>query len=392
MGPSARVALVTCAGFPDLWEDDHPLRDALRERGVVVDAVRWDDPAADWSVYDLTVIRSPWDYMNHHERFLSWARSVPRLANPADIVEWNTDKRYLSELAAAGIPIIPTEFVGPDAVGSRAAGPASLGSIAGDSAAVGSGAAGSGALGSGALGSGALGSGALGSGALGSGALGSGALGSGALGSGALGSGALGSGALGSGALGSGALGSGALGSGAAWTPPAAGEWVVKPTVSAGSRDTARYLMPEQSGAAAAHVRRLTGSGRTAMIQPYLSAVDTAGETAVLCTPDADGELTFSHGIRKGPMLTARGDVPVDMNDEQITPRTPSEAELDLAARVLEFVPGGAKRLLYARVDLIPGPDGAPMLIELELTEPSLFLLHAPGAASRLADAILSRI
>jgi hypothetical protein len=294
MGPGARVALVTCAGFPDLWEDDHPLRDALRARGVVVDAVRWDDPAADWSGYDLTVIRSPWDYMNHHERFLAWARSVPRLANPADIVEWNTDKRYLAELAAAGIPIIPTEFVGP--------------------------------------------------------------------------------------------------GSGDVRPLPAAGEWVVKPTVSAGSRDTARYLLPEQAEAAAAHVRRLTDSGRTAMIQPYLSAVDTAGETAVLCTPDAGGELTFSHGIRKGAMLRERGDVPVDMNEERISPRTPSAAELELASRVLDAVPGGAKRLLYARVDLIPGPDGSPMLIELELTEPSLFLLHAPEAAARLADAILARL
>jgi hypothetical protein len=308
MGPGARVALVTCAGFPDLWEDDHPLRDALRERGVVVDAVRWDEPAADWSTYDLAVIRSPWDYMTRYDEFLAWARSVPRLANPADIVEWNTDKRYLSELAAAGIPIIPTEFVGPESAASTAAASTASG------------------------------------------------------------------------------------GSGGCWTPPAAGEWVVKPTVSAGSRDTARYLLPGHTEAVVAHVRRLTDSGRTAMIQPYLSAVDTAGETAVLCLPDADGELTFSHGIRKGPMLTARGDVAVDMNDEQITPREPSPAELELAARVLDVVPGGAKQLLYARVDLIPGPDGTPMLIELELAEPSLFLLHAPAAASRLADAIVARL
>jgi hypothetical protein len=292
MGRDARVALVTCAAFPDLWKDDHPLRDALRERGAGVEAVRWDDPEADWSSYDLTVIRSPWDYTDRPEAFVAWARSVPRLANPADIVAWNTDKRYLGELAAAGIPIIPTEFVGP----------------------------------------------------------------------------------------------------GESWTPPAGGEWVVKPTVSAGSRDTARYLLPEQAEAAAAHVRRLAGAGRTAMVQPYLSAVDTDGETAVLCTPDAAGELTFSHGIRKGAMLLNRGDVPVDLNEERITPRSPSPAQLELAARVLDVVPGGAKRLLYARVDLIPGPDGAPTLIELELTEPSLFLLHAPGAADRLADAILARL
>ena len=55
-------------------------------------------------------------------------------------------------------------------------------------------------------------------------------------------------------------------------------------------------------------------------------------------------------------------------------------------------MPGGAERLLYARVDLIPGPDGEPLLVELELTEPSLFLGWAAGAASRLADAILNRL
>ncbi|GIF12028.1 ATP-grasp domain-containing protein [Actinoplanes teichomyceticus] len=292
MAADARIALVTCAAFPDLWDDDHPLRDALLARGLAVDVVRWDDTDADWSRYDLTVIRSPWDYVPRREQFVAWAHSVPRLANPGDIIAWNTDKRYLAELAAAGVPVIPTDFVGP----------------------------------------------------------------------------------------------------GETWTPPAEGEWVVKPTVSAGSQDTARYRLPAQAAEAAAHVARLTGAGRTAMIQPYLTAVDTAGETAVLCLPDASGELTFSHGIRKGPMLRRTGEHTIDPGSEDISPRTPSEAELAVARRALSAVPGGAKRLLYARVDVIPGPDGAPQLVELELTEPSLFLREGPGAAERLADAILARV
>ncbi|HWS32762.1 MAG TPA: hypothetical protein VN408_08460, partial [Actinoplanes sp.] len=176
------------------------------------------------------------------------------------------------------------------------------------------------------------------------------------------------------------------------WTPESGGEWVVKPTVSAGSQDTGRYLLPGQTDLAVAHVERLTAAGRTAMIQPYLSAVDTEGETAVLCLPDASGELTFSHGIRKSAMLTVSGGGRVDAGSERITARQPSIAELDLAVRVLAAIPGGAKQLLYARVDMIPGPDGAPTLIELELTEPSLFLRTAPGSADRLADAILARL
>lgn len=290
--PNSRVALVTCELFPDLWEDDFPLRDALRARGVEVDAVRWDDETADWPAYALTVIRSPWDYVPRRDRFVAWAASVPRLFNPADVVAWNTDKTYLRELEAAGVPVIPTGYVAP----------------------------------------------------------------------------------------------------GETWTAPEAGEWVVKPTVSAGSQDTGRYTFPAQRALAEAHVARLTAAGRTAMVQPYLTAVDSAGETAVLCLPDAQGDLTFSHAIRKGPMLTGSGGGWVDPASEDISARTPSDAELAVAEKVLAAVPGGAKRLLYARIDLIPGPDGAPRLIELELTEPSLFFRHAPGAAERLADAIIARL
>ena len=59
---------------------------------------------------------------------------------------------------------------------------------------------------------------------------------------------------------------------------------------------------------------------------------------------------------------------------------------------MLAAVPGGPDRLLYARVDLIPAQDGEPVLMELELTEPSLFLTYADGAADRLAAAILARL
>jgi uncharacterized protein GlcG (DUF336 family) len=138
-------------------------------------------------------------------------------------------------------------------------------------------------------------------------------------------------------------------------------------------------------------VTRLSAAGRSTMIQPYLAAVDTAGETSVLCLPDAAGELTYSHAIRKGALLTGTGERTGEY-DEDITARTPTDAELDIARRVLAVIPGGAKRLLYARVDLVPGPDGAPLLLELELTEPGLFLRYGPGAADRLADAILTRL
>ncbi|MFD0788585.1 hypothetical protein ACFQZ8_32110, partial [Micromonospora azadirachtae] len=133
-------------------------------------------------------------------------------------------------------------------------------------------------------------------------------------------------------------------------------------------------------------------AGRVTMVQPYLAAVDTAGETALLFLAGERG-LEFSHAIRKGPMLTGP-DFGVDglYRPEEITARTAALEQLAVARKTLASVPGGTGRLLYARVDLIPGPDGRPVLVELELTEPSLFLGHGDGAADRLADAIISRL
>jgi hypothetical protein len=45
---------------------------------------------------------------------------------------------------------------------------------------------------------------------------------------------------------------------------------------------------------------------------------------------------------------------------------------------------------LYARVDLLPTADG-PIIIELEMTEPSLYVSLGDGAADRFARAVLSR-
>jgi glutathione synthase/RimK-type ligase-like ATP-grasp enzyme len=80
-----------------------------------VDAVPavWDSDV-DWDAFDLVVVRSAWDYAERRDAFLAWARSLGRVLNPVAVLEWNTDKqRYLTDLAAAGVPIVPTEFVAP---------------------------------------------------------------------------------------------------------------------------------------------------------------------------------------------------------------------------------------------------------------------------------------
>ena len=291
------VALATCREFPDLDDEDRLLLPALERLGVAAVPAVWTDEAIDWSSFDAVVLRETWDYSQDRPAFLRWVERVAAattLLNPAPVVEWNTDKRYLRDLADAGMPVVPTLFLEP---GDDPDG----------------------------------------------------------------------------------------------WEPPlGATDIVVKPAVSAGSRDTARHHVETSLDAARAHVRGLLEAGRTVMVQPYLDAVDTAGETAVLFI---GGE--YSHGIRKGPLL--QRDVEGEQVEglflrEQIDARQPTAAELEAAHRIVACIPGGSAQVLYARVDLVPGPAGEPLLVALELAEPSLFLSHCDEAPARLAAAIVARL
>jgi hypothetical protein len=164
-----------------------------------------------------------------------------------------------------------------------------------------------------------------------------------------------------------------------------AGEWVVKPAVGAGSRDAARYARGEDR-AATGHIERLLRAGRSVLLQPYLDQVDRHGETALIYFGGR-----FSHSIRKGALLR-RGAAPTGalFAEEHITPRPPAAEEVQIGDRVLQVLPFPVP--LYARVDLIRSADGKPCLLELELTEPSLFFAQAPGAARRLADQLCSQV
>lgn len=322
-----RVAYVTCAELPDGDADDRLALIPLADRDVDVDVVVWDDRSVNWADYDLVVVRSSWDYTRRPAEFLRWAASVPRLANGIEVFRWNSDKRYLRDLAAAGVPTIPTTYLEP-----------------GDAAAM-----------------------------------------------------------------------------------PTSGQFVVKPSVGAGSNEVGRYdaADPEQLRAARKHADRLLTAGSCVLVQPYLSAVEQRGETALLYF---GGE--FSHAIEKGAMLAGEPSSRRSLTDglyhkEHIRSRTATAAERAVGQRVLtalsaglgsesrssksEWSPSGSPTVetplsetplsgtplsgtpLYARVDLLAGTDG-PVVLELELIEPSLFLGYADGAAERLADAIVASL
>jgi glutathione synthase/RimK-type ligase-like ATP-grasp enzyme len=154
--------------------------------------------------------------------------------------------------------------------------------------------------------------------------------------------------------------------------------------VSAGSKDTLR-LRPEEQHRSRQHVAGLLGQGRSVLVQPYLPQVDDAGETAVVFV---DGEI--SHAARKGALLRPGARLVEGLfAEEDIGPREASPAERSVARAAMAALPLDHPPL-YARVDLLPTPDG-PVVLELELAEPSLFLEHVPGSAARLADAIMAR-
>lgn len=277
----AHVALATCAEVTGGDEDTPALVEALASHGIEAMPAVWDDVGTCWSEFDLVVVRSTWDYAERREDFLHWAESLPRVLNPAPVLRWNTDKRYLGELKRAGIPVVPTQFLEP-----------------GDS-----------------------------------------------------------------------------------FDAPE-GSYVVKPAVSAGSRHSARY---EPGANAEAHVAELHSLGRTVMVQPYLAGIDDQGETALVYLGGS-----YSHSLRKAALLRT-GQAPGDALylEEDMESAEPTAAERTVADEALEAL--ASNSLLQARVDLVPGDEG-PVVLEVELTEPSLYLGYAPGATDRYADAIANAL
>lgn len=109
-----RVALVTSSDLPSLYGDEQQLPAGFAEAGVDAQPVVWSDPEVAWSRYDAVVIRSTWDYFQRIDEFVAWLDRMERdgvaLYNPVPLVRWNFDKRYLAELAARGVRIVPTRF------------------------------------------------------------------------------------------------------------------------------------------------------------------------------------------------------------------------------------------------------------------------------------------
>jgi glutathione synthase/RimK-type ligase-like ATP-grasp enzyme len=283
MADRLRIALAGCARFPGGHDDDSGLLEALRDLRADGSWETWDDPAVDWSAYDVVAIRQTWDYPDKLDAFLAWLYEVEttsRLVNPAPVVRWNHHKSYLLDLAQRGVPVVPTLVT------------------------------------------------------------------------------------------------RGGARPDVAWT-----DVVAKPAVGVGGDGAARLTNP--SSALADHLHELLALGDV-LVQPYLPAVESHGETSVIMLGGA-----LSHGVRKRP---AQGEFRVHEHRggsyELMEPTAEQRAAATAALGAAEAATGSV--ITFARADLIDGPDGGPLLIELELIEPSLYLHHAPGGAVRLAEALVA--
>jgi len=281
------IALATSAALPGLAPDDRLLLRALRVRGLVCQPAVWEDPHYDWSAASLCVIRSAWDYAYRRQEFLRWVQragaEVP-MWNPPAVVVWNTHKQYLVDLAARGVPTVPTRVLG---AGSRV----DLGAVLDETG----------------------------------------------------------------------------------W-----GDVVLKAAVA----QTGRYLLAVPAAGRAdgqRHLDRLLPA-EDMLLQPFMPGIRSEGESSLVYVDGA-----FSHAVRKRP---APDDFRVhDDFDGSIEPVAPTRAERDVAEAALATVDAA---LLYARVDLVPGPAG-PVVMEFELVEPDLYLATDPQAATRLAEAVAAR-
>jgi glutathione synthase/RimK-type ligase-like ATP-grasp enzyme len=243
----------------------------------------WNDPDVDWARSRRVIIRSTWDYHLAPAAWFGWLDTVSaasRLINDVGVVRWNSDKRYLLDLAAAGVGIVPTEVVTRER-------PIDVARLC----------------------------------------------------------------------------------AARAWR-----DIVVKPAIGASAKGAERFTGATIAGQAQAHLEALLTRGH-ALIQPFQDAVDEARERSLVFIAGA-----FSHAFTKPPFLRGTGD---GLGER---PHDPSAAERLLAEHALQATAGA---VTYARVDVVPTPDG-PRLMELELIEPDLGLRLHPPSVDTLALAALA--
>lgn len=154
-------------------------------------------------------------------------------------------------------------------------------------------------------------------------------------------------------------------------------EAVVKPVFGAGASGLSIVRRDDADGLAAAAAKL----GHDGLVQPLVPEIRTVGEASLTFVGD-----TFSHAAIKRAQA---GSILIHAEHGGSTaPFEPTDEQLRVARDVLELLPEPAD---YARVDLVPTEQGA-VLMEVEVIEPELFVLHGDGAPERFAHLLLGLV
>lgn len=177
--------------------------------------------------------------------------------------------------------------------------------------------------------------------------------------------------------------------------PEFGGRVVIKPVTGAGARDTGTFS-DESRSKALELLAKLGDQDEVAMVQPYIEEIDDRGETAVLFFGGR-----FAYALRKRAFLPAVGVADTEpgtriaaaiFEKDLVTATEATEAEIDLGLKTVAWLSNRFGHMpLYARIDMVSTGNG-PVLMEVELTEPSFYLeqagsLDLPGG-ELFADAV----
>ncbi|MGK0156130.1 MAG: glutathione synthase/RimK-type ligase-like ATP-grasp enzyme [Neolewinella sp.] len=280
-----KVVFATCRSMPDFQPDDTLIAAALEARGCTVTPAAWNESFAPFACADLIVVRSTWDYFDEAAAFEAWLQRLKTVSgvvcNAPSLMLWNSNKKYLLDLAERGAPLPPTKLSQPNAAALMAA-----------------------------------------------------------------------------------------------MDELALQEAVVKPVIGAGASGLTIMQRNDPDS-----IERAAGAlQHEGLVQPLIAEIRTLGETS--CT-FFDGE--FSHAVIKRPET---GSILVQAEHGGRTqPATLTPDQLATARSMLDLLPEPA---VFARVDMV-WTEPAPLLMEIEVIEPELFIRHAAPAAAHLATQLLKR-
>ncbi len=98
----------------NILQDDQLLSEALAKHSLTTKRVNWAEPALDLRQFRAAVFRTTWDYFERATEFDAWMTRCEhhtQWINPLATVRWNLDKRYLADLQAQGVSVVPTVYL-----------------------------------------------------------------------------------------------------------------------------------------------------------------------------------------------------------------------------------------------------------------------------------------